>query len=51
MPRGGVDLTDLYISSARKGMSAEQLVKHPLSGGLFPSRKKIRGMPNFVFGG
>jgi len=48
---GGADLADLYITSARKGMSAQQLVKYPLSGGLFRLRTKIRGLPSFVFGG
>ncbi|HEY5270352.1 MAG TPA: SMP-30/gluconolactonase/LRE family protein [Anaerolineales bacterium] len=47
---GGPDLTDLYITSARKGMSAEQLAKYPLSGGLFRIRTKIRGVPTFQFG-
>ncbi len=48
---GGPDLTDLYVTSARKGMNTEQLAKYPLSGGLFRIRTKIRGMPSFVFGG
>lgn len=47
---GGPDLTDLYITSARKRMSAEQLAKYPLSGGLFRIRTKMRGMPTFEFG-
>lgn len=47
---GGPDLTDLYITSARKGMSAEQQAKYPLSGGLFRIRTKMRGMPTFEFG-
>ncbi|MDP2994685.1 MAG: SMP-30/gluconolactonase/LRE family protein [Anaerolineales bacterium] len=47
---GGPDLTDLYITSARKWMSAEQLAKVPLSGGLFRIRTKMRGMPTFEFG-
>ena len=47
---GGPDLTDLYITSARKGMSAEQLAKVPLSGGLFRIHTKIKGMPTFEFG-
>lgn len=46
---GGPDLTDLYITSARKGMSAEQQAKYPLSGGLFRIRTKMRGMPTFEF--
>jgi sugar lactone lactonase YvrE len=48
---GGPNLTDLYVTSARKGMNAEQLAKYPLSGGLFRIRTNIRGMPTFEFGG
>ena len=48
---GGPDLTDLYVTSARKGMSAEQLAKYPLSGGLFRIHTNIQGMPTFEFGG
>jgi len=48
---GGPDLTDLYITSARMGMSATQLEEFPLSGGLFCIRTNIQGMPTFVFGG
>ena len=48
---GGKDLTELYITSARKGMSAEQLADYPLSGGLFRIPTKISGMPTFMFGG
>jgi sugar lactone lactonase YvrE len=48
---GGQDLTDLYITSARKGMTATQLEKFPLSGGLFCIRTNIQGMPTFTFGG
>jgi sugar lactone lactonase YvrE len=48
---GGPNMTDLYITSARKGLNAEQLAKYPLSGGLFRIRTKVRGMQSFVFGG
>jgi sugar lactone lactonase YvrE len=48
---GGPILTDLYITSARKGMSAEQLAEYPLSGGLFRVKTDIQGMPTFAFGG
>ena len=48
---GGPHLTDLYITSARKDMTAEQLVKYPLSGGLFRILTGIQGMPTFEFGG
>jgi sugar lactone lactonase YvrE len=48
---GGPDRMDLYVTSARKEMSTQQLAKYPLSGGLFRIRTKIRGMPSFVFNG
>ncbi len=48
---GGPDLTDLYVTTARKGMDADQLAKYPLSGGLFRLRTGIQGMPTFEFGG
>ena len=48
---GGPDLTDLYITSARKGMDPEQLAKYPLTGGLFRVRTNIQGLPTFEFGG
>jgi len=48
---GGPSLTDLYITSARKGMNAEQLAEYPLSGGLFRIKTDIQGMPTFAFGG
>ena len=48
---GGPELTDLYITSARKEMTAAQLAEYPLSGGLFRLRTKVRGMPTFSFAG
>ena len=48
---GGPGLTELYITSARKGMSAEQLTEFPLSGGLFKVKTEIQGLPTFAFGG
>jgi sugar lactone lactonase YvrE len=47
---GGPDLTDLYITSARKGMTTEQLAAYPLSGGLFRLQTNIQGIPTFKFG-
>jgi sugar lactone lactonase YvrE len=47
---GGPSLTDLYINSARKGMSVEQLAKYPLSGGLFRIQTNNQGIPTFAFG-
>jgi len=48
---GGSDLTELYVTSARKGLSTEQLADYPLSGGLFRIRTDTRGLPTFRFGG
>ena len=48
---GGPDLTDLYVTTARKDMSAAQLAQYPLSGGLFRLRTNIQGLPTFEFGG
>ena len=47
---GEPNLTDLYITSARIGMSVDQLKKYPASGGLFRVRTDIQGMPTFNFG-
>ena len=48
---GGPHLTDLYVTTARKGMDAGQLAKYPLSGGLFRIQTDIQGLPTFAFGG
>jgi sugar lactone lactonase YvrE len=48
---GGPDLSDLYITSARKGMTPEQLAAHPLTGGLFCLHTSVRGLPTYEFGG
>ncbi len=47
---GGKDMNELYVTSARKGMSEENLKKYPLSGGLFKVETKVTGMPTFEFG-
>jgi sugar lactone lactonase YvrE len=46
---GGKDMNELYITSARKGMSEEELNKYPLSGGVFRIVTKTQGMPTFEF--
>ncbi|MEW6402345.1 MAG: SMP-30/gluconolactonase/LRE family protein [Chloroflexota bacterium] len=46
---GGRDMNELYVTSARKGMSEADLVKYPLSGGLFKIETKTEGMPTFEF--
>jgi sugar lactone lactonase YvrE len=47
---GGPGLDELYVTSARKGMTAAQLEEYPLSGGLFRLRPGVRGLPAFAFG-
>jgi sugar lactone lactonase YvrE len=48
---GGRERTDLYITSARKGMTPDELTAYPLSGGLFRLRLGVCGLPTFEFGG
>ena len=47
---GGKDMSELYVTSARKGMSEADLKKYPLSGGLFKIINNVEGMPTFEFG-
>ncbi len=42
---GGPDLQDLYITSARHGMSDVDLGKYPLSGSVFICRPGAQGLP------
>jgi sugar lactone lactonase YvrE len=47
---GGENLQDLYITSARKGLTSEQLKQQPLAGSLFVVRDTgFRGLPTFEF--
>lgn len=48
---GGPDLTDLYVTTARKGMDPGSLAKYPFSGGLFCIRTNIQGLPTYPFYG
>ncbi len=47
---GGKNLDELYVTSARKGMTEAQLAEYPLTGGLFRVATNTRGMETFVFG-
>lgn len=47
---GGKNRNELYVTSARVGMSEADLNKYPLSGGLFKVTTKFEGMPTFEFG-
>jgi len=42
---------ELYITTARGGLSSEQLADYPLSGGLFKLKTTIRGSPSYSFKG
>ena len=48
---GGPDLGDLYITSARSGLSADALVAQPAAGGLFRVRPGTTGRPSTPFAG
>src|SRR6185437_838551 len=48
---GGPHLDDLYITSASIHLSAEQLAREPLAGGLFRFRPGVRGKPRFPYRG
>jgi sugar lactone lactonase YvrE len=48
---GGAEMNELYITTARNGMSAAMLKKYPLSGGLFRMQTNVRGMETFEYAG
>jgi len=47
---GGENGTDLFVTSARKGLETADLTEYPLTGGLFRLQTDVTGMPTFVFG-
>jgi sugar lactone lactonase YvrE len=48
---GGPNLDELFITTARTGLSAAELVRQPHAGGLFRARPGVTGVPAFEFGG
>ena len=46
---GGTKRNELYITTARKGMKADEIKKYPLSGGLFKINTNIRGKKSVPF--
>lgn len=48
---GGPDLTDLYITTARIGLSEADVAAQPLAGGLFRARPGVAGVTAFEFAG
>ena len=43
---GGPDLSDLFVTSARSGVTEAALSDQPLAGGLFRVRPGVRGLPS-----
>ena len=48
---GGRDLSTLFITSARKGLSEQALAREPLAGGVFAFTPGVRGLVASRFGG
>jgi sugar lactone lactonase YvrE len=48
---GGPELNDLFITTARVGLRAEQLQREPQAGSLFQARVPFRGVPAVRFAG
>jgi sugar lactone lactonase YvrE len=48
---GGENLDQLYVTTARIGVTDEQLQQQPLAGGLFRAKVGVSGVPAFEFAG
>jgi sugar lactone lactonase YvrE len=48
---GGADLATLYVTSARTGLSADEIAAHPHSGSMFAVRPGVSGVSAFEFAG
>ena len=46
---GGTDLQTLYITTARQGLSQQQLQEYPLSGSIFSCQPGVSGLSADVF--
>lgn len=46
---GGEDLSTLYITTAREGLTEEELKQYPLSGSLFSVKTNVKGLPAYLF--
>jgi sugar lactone lactonase YvrE len=46
---GGKDLKTLYITTAREGLSAEELAAEPLAGSVFAIEVDVPGLPESIF--
>ncbi len=47
---GGPALDTLYITSARAGLTVEQIAREPFAGGLFATKPGCQGLPAYRFG-
>ena len=48
---GGEELKQLYLTTARAGISPDALAKEPQAGGLFMLEVDVKGLPTFSFSG
>lgn len=48
---GGADLSTLFITTAREGLTPEEIARYPLSGGLFEVQLPIGGILPYPFAG
>ena len=48
---GGPDMTDLYITTARRGLDSDALQKQPHAGSLFVAKPGVRGVPSYRYAG
>jgi sugar lactone lactonase YvrE len=48
---GGDNMDELYVTTARIGLSDETLQKHPSAGGLFRVKTDVKGIPTYAFDG
>jgi sugar lactone lactonase YvrE len=48
---GGPDLIDLFVTTAREGLGAEQRRSEPLAGSVFRCRPGPAGLPRATFAG
>ncbi|CAL1519886.1 SMP-30/gluconolactonase/LRE family protein [Chitinophaga sp. MM2321] len=42
---GGADMQEMIITTAREGLTAEQLEQYPLSGSVFHAKLPVKGLP------
>jgi sugar lactone lactonase YvrE len=48
---GGENMNELFVTTARIGLSEETLMEYPQSGGLFRIQTDVKGVPMYKFGG